>query len=340
MSQEIIKDKVLVTGGLGYIGSHTVVALHEAGYETVIYDNLSNSSEKVVPRLEQLTGNQIEYVLGDVRDVEKLRQTVEEHRPTAVIHFAALKSVSESVQKPLEYYSNNVEGTTKVLDVISAKNIKKFIFSSSATVYGDIDVPAREDMPLGETTNPYGTSKAMCERIIKDLVESDQDWSAVSLRYFNPAGAHPSGLIGEDPKGVPNNLMPYVAQVATKQLAYLTIHGDDYPTPDGTGVRDYIHVMDLAAGHVAALRSMRKGLTVYNLGTGRGYSVKELVGAFEDASGKAIGYKVGKRRDGDLPTITADPSKAARELDWKTQFDLDDMCQDAWNWQSKNPRGY
>jgi UDP-glucose 4-epimerase len=334
------KTRVLITGGFGYIGSHTVVALCQEGYEPIIVDNLSNSSKKVAERLKQLTGQSIPYEIFDVRETDKVERVIEKYKPEAVIHFAALKSVHESVKKPLEYYSNNVGGTMSVLSAMQAQGVHKIIFSSSATVYGPIDKPATEDMQLGETTNPYGSTKAQCERILKDMHSAYDTWSITTLRYFNPIGAHQSGLLGESPHDVPNNLMPYITQVAIGKLKELKVYGDDYPTPDGTCIRDYIHVQDLARGHVAALKKLKPGLAIYNLGTGKGSSVKEIIDVFQRVTGQTITHKITDRRPGDLAQVTADPTKAYKQLGWKTELTLEDMCRDAWNWQAKNPDGY
>jgi UDP-glucose 4-epimerase len=334
------KQRILVTGGFGYIGSHTVVALCQEGYEPIIVDNLSNSSKKVAARLEQLTKQSITYEICDVRETQKLERIIESYKPEAIIHFAALKSVYESAKNPIEYYSNNVGGTISVLRAMKAQDVHKIIFSSSATVYGNIDKPATEDMQLGQTTNPYGSTKAQCERILKDTCIAYPDWSVTTLRYFNPIGAHESGLLGESPNDVPNNLMPYITQVACGKLKELQVYGDDYPTPDGTCIRDYIHVQDLARGHVIALKNLKRGLSVYNLGTGTGSSVKEIIDVFQRTTGQSVPHKIVGRRQGDLPQVTADPSKALKQLGWKTELTLEDMCRDAWNWQSKNPDGY
>jgi UDP-glucose 4-epimerase len=334
------KEQVLVTGGLGYIGSHTIVSLIEKNYQPIVVDNLSNSDKKVVKRLEQLTGEPLIYELCDVRDTDKLEQIIKKYKPAWVIHFAALKSVSESVEQPLEYYDNNVGGLISLLKAMRRQKVCKLVFSSSATVYGRITEPAVESMPLGRPTTPYGATKEQCERILEDMAAAYPDWSVAVLRYFNPIGAHPSGLIGENPKDIPNNLMPYITKVAVGELDHLSVFGDDYPTPDGTCIRDYIHVVDLGLGHVAVLEKAASGLVVYNLGTGKGSSVKELIDVFQKTSGAKLAYKIEGRREGDLPEVIADPSKAARELAWRTQYDLKDMCRDAWNWQTKNPQGY
>ncbi|HEY6241786.1 MAG TPA: UDP-glucose 4-epimerase GalE [Burkholderiales bacterium] len=333
---------MLVTGGAGYLGSHTCVELMQAGHEIVIYDNLCNSRRAAIARIAAIVGKAPEFVQADVRDLGALRNALSRCRFDAVIHFAGLKAVSESVEKPVEYYDNNVHGALSLCRAMTEAGVGMLVFSSSATVYGNpSSVPIREDAPLAPT-NPYGHSKLMVERILADLAASDPAWRIALLRYFNPAGAHPSGLIGEDPQGIPNNLMPYVAQVAGGVRERLRVFGSDYPTRDGTGVRDYIHVVDLARGHLAALQTMereRRGLTV-NLGTGRGISVLEAVRAFERASGRAIPFERLARRAGDVAECYADPSLAERTLGWKAGRTLDDMCRDAWRWQSMNPRGY
>ena len=340
--------KILVTGGAGYIGSHTQVELLQAGHEVVCLDNLSNSSPRVQERVEELTGGRVPFYRADVRDRAALEQVFSEHRFDCVIHFAGLKAVGESVGKPWEYYENNVGGTLTLTDVMRRSGCKSIIFSSSATVYGDpAEIPITEDCPKGRCTNPYGWTKWMQEEILRDLYTADlkngdkDPWRVVILRYFNPIGAHPSGLLGEDPSGVPNNLMPYITQVAVGKLEKLHVFGNDYDTPDGTGVRDYIHVMDLARGHAAALQAIRAGgVEVFNLGTGRGYSVLELVAAFEAASGVKIPYVIDPRRPGDIAVCYADPKKAERVLGWRAERDLGDMCRDSWNWQRNNPNGY
>ncbi len=378
---------ILVTGGAGYIGSHTCVELLTAGYDVVVLDNLSNSDVKVLPRLRKITGRDVRFYEGDILDSELLEELLSKEDITACIHFAGLKAVGESVAKPLSYYKNNVGGTLTLLEKLAKHGAKKLIFSSSATVYGKpASVPITEQFPRGECTNPYGRTKSMIEEILIDLCKADPEWSVVLLRYFNPVGAHESGLIGENPRGIPNNLMPYVTQVATRKLRELGVFGDDYDTPDGTGVRDYIHVVDLAKGHLAALAKLgcepeadvkegmkaeadlkegieaeadektglggkaeaaRKsglqaeaGCSVYNLGTGNGYSVLDLVKAFEKATGVEIPYVIKPRRPGDIDMCYCDPSKALRELGWKAEKDLLAMCADAWNWQKNNPEGY
>lgn len=334
---------ILVTGGAGYIGSHTVVELLQAGCDVIILDNLCNSSEESIKRVTKITGKAPMFVEGDIRDIELLRSIFSSHDISAVVHFAGLKAVGESVAKPLEYYDNNVYGTLTLLQVMKEFAVKRIVFSSSATVYGDpASVPIREDFPTGGTTNPYGTSKYMVERILADLCAADSEWSAVVLRYFNPVGAHKSGLIGEDPNDIPNNLLPYVAQVAIGRLAQLSVFGNDYNTPDGTGVRDYIHVVDLALGHLAALGKLARttGFEAVNLGTGNGYSVLDMVAAFERASGRAVPYKIVARRPGDIATCYADPAYAQQSLGWRAERGLDEMMEDTWRWQSQNPNGY
>lgn len=334
---------ILVTGGAGYIGSHTVVELLQVGEQVLVLDNLCNSSEESIKRVTKITGKAPMFVEGDIRDVELLRSIFSSHDISAVVHFAGLKAVGESVAKPLEYYDNNVYGTLTLLQVMKEFAVKRIVFSSSATVYGDpASVPIREDFPTGGTTNPYGTSKYMVERILADLCAADSEWSAVVLRYFNPVGAHKSGLIGEDPNDIPNNLLPYVAQVAIGRLAQLSVFGNDYNTPDGTGVRDYIHVVDLALGHLAALGKLASttGFEAVNLGTGNGYSVLDMVAAFEKASGRAVPYKIVARRPGDIATCYADPAYAQQSLGWRAERGLDEMMEDTWRWQSQNPNGY
>ena len=335
-------QKILVTGGAGYIGSHTVVQLLEAGFDAVILDNLSNSSAQVVDRIAELTGRRVPLVQGDINDAPLLKELLAEHRFDATIHFAGLKSVGESVADPLAYYRNNVNGTVTLLQCLAQADVRRFVFSSSATVYGDPQsVPIREDAPTAPT-NPYGNTKWLIEHILADLAASDPRWAIGVLRYFNPVGAHRSGRIGENPRGVPNNLMPFVTQVAVGKRERLSVFGSDYPTPDGTGVRDYIHVVDLALGHLAALRRVDRadGIWTVNLGTGQGYSVLEIVKAFEAASGRDIPYQLVARRPGDVAQCYADPACAARELDWKATRGLEEMCADSWRWQSLNPDGY
>lgn len=335
--------KVLVTGGMGYIGSHTCVQLAEAGITPVIVDNLSNAKAEVLARIEALTGIQPDFHLGDIRDEAFLDSVFAAHNIQAVIHFAGLKAVGESVVKPLEYYDNNVNGTLVLARSMRKAGVKSLVFSSSATVYGDPDsVPITEDSPTGATTNPYGRSKYMVEQCLSDLYAAENDWSITLLRYFNPVGAHASGTMGEDPQGIPNNLMPFIAQVAVGRRDHLSIFGNDYPTPDGTGVRDYIHVMDLADGHLAALRvvGQQPGLHIYNLGTGKGSSVLEMVEAFRLASQQPIPYEICPRRPGDIAECWADTGKAERELGWKATRTVAQMAADTWHWQSQNPQGY
>lgn len=344
--------KILVTGGAGFIGSHTVIKLIESGHDVFIVDNLCNANEKVLGRIEQLTGVAPAFAKVDIRDREGLTAVCEQAAKDsgeqggafdACIHFAGLKAVGESVAKPWEYYENNIGGTLTLLDVLRKNGCKNIIFSSSATVYGDPEVvPITEECPKGHCTNPYGQTKSMLEEIMMDMQKADPEWNIVLLRYFNPIGAHPSGLIGEDPNGIPNNLMPYITQVAVGKLAELGVFGDDYDTPDGTGVRDYIHIEDLADGHVKALQAIEAGcgLAIYNLGTGTGYSVLDVVKAFEKANGVKIPYSIKPRRAGDIAQCYSDPAKAEAELGWKARFGIEDMCRDAWNWQSKNPDGY
>lgn len=333
---------ILVTGGAGFIGSHTCVELLNAGYEVVVVDNLCNSCEESLNRVKQLTGKDMKFYETDLLDREGLEKIFTTEKIDAVIHFAGLKAVGESVAMPLEYYHNNVTGTLILCDVMRKAGVKNIVFSSSATVYGmPKTVPIREDFPLS-VTNPYGRTKLMIEEILQDFYVSDPEWNITLLRYFNPIGAHESGIIGEDPKGIPNNLVPYVTQVAVGKLEYLHVFGDDYDTPDGTGVRDYIHVVDLAIGHVKAIEHMKdkEGVKIYNLGTGNGYSVLDIIHAFEKVVGKPIPYKVEERRSGDIGTCYADPSHAKEGLDWVATRDLQKMCEDAWRWQSNNPNGF
>ena len=335
--------RILVTGGAGYIGSHTCVELLENGYEVVIVDNLYNASEKAVERIEQITGKKPVFYNADICDKDALDEIFKAHAFDAVIHFAGYKAVGESVAKPIEYYRNNITGTLTLTDVMRAHGVKNIIFSSSATVYGDpAFVPITEECPKGVCTNPYGWTKWMLEQILTDIHTADPAWNVILLCYFNPIGAHESGLIGEDPKGIPNNLVPYVAQVAVGKLPCLGVFGNDYDTPDGTGVRDYIHVVDLAKGHVKALDRLADdpGVGVYNLGTGKGYSVLEVVAAYEKACGKKIPYEIRERRAGDVATCYCDPSKARRELGWTAAYGIDQMCASSWKWQSENPNGY
>ena len=334
---------ILVTGGAGFIGSHTCVELLEAGYEVVVVDNLYNASRKSMDRIEQITGKKPVFYEADILDREALNKIFEKEQIDSVIHFAGLKAVGESVAKPIEYYYNNIAGTLVLCDVMRNHNVKNIVFSSSATVYGDpAFIPITEECPKGKITNPYGQTKGMLEQVLEDIHVSDPEWNVILLRYFNPIGAHKSGLIGEDPKGIPNNLVPYVAQVAIGKLECLGVFGDDYDTPDGTGVRDYIHVVDLAKGHVAAIKKLeeKKGVLIYNLGTGKGYSVLDVVHAFEKACGKKIPYAVKPRRPGDIATCYADPAKAKAELGWEAENGIEEMCADSWRWQSMNPNGY
>ena len=330
---------VLVTGGAGYIGSHTCVELLEKGYGVVVVDNLVNSSAKSLERVEQITGKSLDFYQNDVRDRDAMERIFSKHDIDCVIHFAGLKAVGESVAMPLEYYDNNLYSTVVLCETMRDHGVKNIVFSSSATVYsGDNTMPLRENSHTGMCTNPYGWTKYMCEQILRDTGKAITDWSIALLRYFNPIGAHSSGLIGEDPRGIPNNLMPYISQVAIGRRDHLNVFGDDYDTPDGTGVRDYIHVVDLARGHVAAIDY--KGENVFNLGTGIGYSVLDMVHAFERVTGKKIPYEITARRPGDLATVYASPDKSAELLGWKAQYNLDDMCRDTWAWQTKNPMGY
>lgn len=334
--------RILVTGGAGYIGSHTCLELLQAGYEVIVVDNLSNSSEESLDRVQRLTGKRLEFHKVDLLDKEGLDAVFEKSHLDAVIHFAGLKAVGESVTIPLRYYHNNVTGTVILCEVMGSHNVKNIVFSSSATVYGDPHkVPITEDFPLSPT-NPYGRTKLIIEEILRDLHGSDEAWKVVLLRYFNPVGAHPSGVIGEDPRGIPNNLLPYIAQVAVGKLSELPVFGNDYQTNDGTGIRDYIHVVDLSIAHVSALARVFSdpGVVTYNLGTGQGYSVLEMVSAFEKASGKKIPYRIVGRRPGDIATCYADPSLAKVEMEWSASRGIDDMCADTWHWQSKNPNGY
>jgi UDP-glucose 4-epimerase len=335
---------ILVTGGAGYIGTHTCVELLNEGHEVIVVDNLCNSKQEALKRVQDITGKTLQFYDVDLLDKVSLESIFAKHTLDAVIHFAALKAVGESVREPLRYYHNNVSGTLALCEVMQAHGVKSLVFSSSATVYGTTPPPLKEDAPrdISAITNPYGRSKLITEEILRDVHVSDNAWNIILLRYFNPVGAHKSGRIGEDPSGIPNNLTPYVAQVAVGKLKELPVYGDDYPTPDGTGIRDYIHVVDLARGHVRALGKLKDnpGVAAYNLGTGRGYSVLEVIAAFEKASGKNVPYKVGPRRAGDLPVNYADPSKAEAELGWKATRDLDEMCEDLWRWQSQNPKGF
>ena len=336
--------KILVTGGAGFIGSHTIIELYNTGHEVVVVDNLCNSSPVALQRVAELVKvPEIPFYKADIRDRAALDRVLTEHPCNACIHFAGLKAVGESVAKPWEYYENNVSGTLVLLDVLRQHGCKNLIFSSSATVYGDPAViPITEECPKGHCTNPYGQTKSMLEEIMMDIQKADPAWNIVLLRYFNPIGAHPSGRIGENPNGIPNNLMPYITQVAVGKRPELGVFGNDYDTPDGTGVRDYIHVVDLARGHVAALAAIERncGLAIYNLGTGQGYSVLDVVHAFEKSTGISIPYHFESRRPGDIDSYFSNPAKAARELHWSAQFSLEDMCRDAWNWQKQNPEGY
>ena len=334
---------VLVTGGAGFIGSHTCVELLEAGFDVVVCDNLSNASEEALKRVEKITGKSVKFYKTDIRDRAGLDAIFEKESIDSVIHFAGLKAVGESVEKPLMYYDNNIHGTLVLCEAMKKAGCKSIVFSSSATVYGDPHtVPIKEDFPL-HATNPYGRTKLMIEEILQDLCVSDPEWKVILLRYFNPIGAHESGMIGEDPKGIPNNLVPYVAQVAIGKHEFVRVFGNDYNTPDGTGVRDYIHVVDLAKGHVCALRKIEAsdpGVLIYNLGTGNGYSVLDVVKAYGKACGKDLPYKILDRRPGDIATCYADPAKAKAELGWEAQFGIERMCADSWRWQSTNPEGY
>ena len=345
-----MKNKILVTGGAGYIGSHTCIALHQAGYDIVVYDNLSNSSREAINRVSSLIDQPIEFIEGDIRDTELLRQVFTEHQFFGVIHFAGLKAVGESVAKPLLYYNNNVSGTITLLEVMAETNVKNLVFSSSATVYGDPEVLPIDETSPRSCTNPYGQSKLTVEHILEDLAATNDGWNLIPLRYFNPVGAHPSGQIGEDPNDIPNNLMPYISQVAVGKLEKLSIFGNDYPTVDGTGVRDFIHVTDLAQGHVAALNYLQKqvgqdkyssiGFLPINLGTGKGTSVLELVTAFSEVSEQNIPYQFSARRAGDIASCYASADKAKELLGWEAKLSITEMCQDTWRWQSMNPNGY
>ena len=335
--------RILVTGGAGFIGSHTCVELLEAGYDVVVLDNLSNSSEKSLERVEEITGKKVTFYKADILDEIALNKVFEMEKIDAVIHFAGLKAVGESVQKPLEYYQNNIAGTLILTDVMRKHGVKNIIFSSSATVYGNPEfIPITEECPKGTCTNPYGWTKSMLEQILTDIQNADKEWNVILLRYFNPIGAHKSGLMGENPNGIPNNLMPYITQVAVGKLKELGVFGNDYDTPDGTGVRDYIHVVDLAIGHVKALKKIeeRAGLCVYNLGTGVGYSVLDIVKNFEEATGVKIPYQIKERRAGDVATCYSDATKAKEELGWVAERGIKEMCEDSWRWQSNNPNGY
>lgn len=335
---------ILVTGGAGFIGSHTCVELLNAGYEIIVVDNYYNSNPKSLERVKELTGKDFKSYECDIRDSEGMDKIFKENKIDAVIHFAGLKAVGESCQKPIEYYDNNIGGTLKLCDVMRNNGCKNIVFSSSATVYGMKNVsPLKETMKTGGTTNPYGTTKYMIEIILEDIYKSDNEWNVTLLRYFNPIGAHESGRIGENPSGIPNNLMPYITQVAIGKRPFLSVYGNDYDTPDGTCIRDYIHVVDLADGHVKAVNNIldgKKGVQIFNLGTGKGYSVLDIVKAFSKAYGKELPYKIAPRRPGDLAVCFSDPSKAKEVLGWEAKRGIDDMCRDSWNWQSKNPNGY
>ncbi len=334
---------ILVTGGAGFIGSHTIIELLAAGHNVVALDNLCNSSRKSIDRVEQISGRHIPFYEADIRDRRALDKVLSKNKIDCCIHFAGLKAVGESVAKPFEYYENNISGTLVLIDALRSHGCKNIIFSSSATVYGNpAIIPITEECPKGRCTNPYGQTKSMLEEILADIQKADSEWNVVLLRYFNPIGAHKSGLIGEDPNGIPNNLMPYITQVAVGKRTELGIFGNDYDTPDGTGVRDYIHVVDLARGHVSALKAISAncGLAIYNLGTGYGYSVLDVVKAFEKANGVPVPYSIKPRRPGDISTCYSDPAKAERELGWRAEFGLEEMCRDSWNWQKNNPDGY
>lgn len=334
---------VLVTGGAGYIGSHTAVELQNAGYDVVVLDNLSNASEKALDRVSKITGKPVKFYKADILDRDALNDIFDKETIESCIHFAGLKAVGESVVKPWEYYENNIAGTLTLVDVMRKHNVKNIIFSSSATVYGDpAQIPITEECPKGQCTNPYGWTKSMLEQVLTDIQKADTEWNVMLLRYFNPIGAHKSGTIGENPNGIPNNLMPYITQVAVGKLKELGVFGNDYDTPDGTGVRDYIHVVDLARGHVKAIEKFKenKGVLIYNLGTGNGYSVLQVIEAFGKACGKKIPYEIKPRRAGDIATCYCDPSKAKRELGWEAEYGIDEMCADSWKWQTQNPNGY
>lgn len=334
---------ILVTGGAGYIGSHTVVELQNAGYDVVVLDNLSNASEKALDRVSKITGKPVKFYKADILDRDALNDIFDKETIESCIHFAGLKAVGESVVKPWEYYENNIAGTLTLVDVMRKNNVKNIIFSSSATVYGDpAQIPITEECPKGQCTNPYGWTKSMLEQVLTDIQKADPEWNVMLLRYFNPIGAHKSGTIGENPNGIPNNLMPYITQVAVGKLKELGVFGNDYDTPDGTGVRDYIHVVDLAKGHVKALKKIEEnpGLAIYNLGTGKGYSVLDIVKNFEAATGVKIPYVIKPRRAGDIATCYCDASKAEKELGWKAENGIREMCEDSWRWQFNNPQGY
>jgi len=342
MTKDTQQKTILVTGGAGYIGSHACVELLEAGYKVVVIDNLSNSKAVSLDRVQEITNKTLSFIEGDLRNKSDIESVFEKHNIDAVIHFAGLKAVGESVEIPIDYYQNNIVGTLNLLEVMNDASVKKIVFSSSATVYGGAESqPIKENSPLS-AINPYGRSKLIIEEVLQDIYKSDSEWNISNLRYFNPVGAHKSGLIGEDPNGVPNNLMPYISQVAVGKLEQLNVFGSDYPTKDGTGVRDYIHVVDLAKGHISALAKLNEnpGLIIHNLGTGKGYSVLEIVKAFEKATGKKVNYQVVERREGDIAICYADPSKAKSELDWHAKENLDAMCKDTWRWQFMNSEGY
>lgn len=334
---------ILVTGGAGYIGSHTCVELLESGYDVVVVDNLCNSSKESLKRVEKITGKGVKFYEADIADKTAMSKIFEENNIFGVIHFAGLKAVGESVEKPLEYYKNNISGTLSMCEVMREYNVKNIIFSSSATVYGDPEtVPITEECPKGQCTNPYGWTKSMLEQMLMDIQKADNEWNVILLRYFNPIGAHKSGLMGEDPNGIPNNLMPYVMKVAIGQLPKVNVFGNDYSTPDGTGVRDYIHVVDLAVGHVKAIKKIEEnpGVKIYNLGTGKGYSVLDVINNVSKAVGKDIPYVIAERRAGDIAECYADPALAKKELGWEAKNGIKGMCEDSWNWQKNNPNGY
>ncbi|MCQ2277974.1 MAG: UDP-glucose 4-epimerase GalE [Bacteroidales bacterium] len=334
---------ILLTGGCGFIGSHTAIELYKAGHEVVVVDNLSNSKLEALRRVAKITGKEVPFVEGDIRNREAMEKLFSEHKFDAVINFAGLKAVGESVEKPLEYYENNMNGVFVLVDVMRKHGCKNIIFSSSATVYGDpAIIPITEDCPKGQCTNPYGWTKSMLEQVLMDVQKADPEWNVVLLRYFNPIGAHESGLIGENPNGIPNNLMPYITQTAIGIRKELGVFGNDYDTHDGTGVRDYIHVVDLANGHVCALKAIqeKKGLAIYNLGTGHGYSVLDVVKAFEKANGLKVPYSIKPRRAGDIATCYCNPAKAKEELGWEAKYGIEEMCRDSWNFQKNNPNGY
>ena len=338
-----INMKILLTGGAGFIGSHTLIELTEAGHEAVVVDNLDNSSPISLKRVAKIIGKDVPFYKVDIRDREGMQKVFDEHKFDACIHFAGLKAVGESCAKPLEYYENNMNGTFVLLDVMRKNGCKNIIFSSSATVYGDpAIIPITEECPKGHCTNPYGQTKSMLEEVLMDVQKADNEWNIVLLRYFNPIGAHKSGTIGENPNGIPNNLMPYITQTAVGKRAELGVFGDDYDTHDGTGVRDYIHVVDLARAHVAALKAIieNKGIAIYNIGTGHGYSVLDVVKAFEKANGVPVPYSIKPRRPGDIATCYCNPAKAEAELGWKAEFGIEEMCRDSWNWQKNNPNGF